>query len=288
MRLGLAQGQLPTDPDELTRAVAASIRTLGVTGLVTHFEVPPVELRGPRGMRLAAILRDAGLGIVQYAGARPNLVTADRAHRLRSIGQLSEFLLTASALGAPMVVSGCGSHHPHHPYGPARENHSQQSRDLLVASLAELATRAGDAGTMLALEAHCLTTLDTPENVRLMLDAVDSPWVTVNFDPVNLLASIPAVYGSGAAVQHAAEVLQPRLAPAAHIKDVVLQADLVLHISEAVPGEGLLDLPSVLGTCSRLLPQPATLIVEHLGPHDAERALAHVRRVAADCGIELC
>jgi sugar phosphate isomerase/epimerase len=288
MRLGLAQGPLPTDPDELTRAVAASIRTLGVTGLVTHFEVPPVELRGPRGMRLAAILRDAGLGIVQYAGARPNLVTADRAHRLRSIGQLSEFLLTASALGAPMVVSGCGSHHPHHPYGPARENHSQQSRDLLVASLAELATRAGDAGTMLALEAHCLTTLDTPENVRLMLDAVDSPWVTVNFDPVNLLASIPAVYGSGAAVQHAAEVLQPRLAPAAHIKDVVLQADLVLHISEAVPGEGLLDLPSVLGTCSRLLPQPATLIVEHLGPHDAERALAHVRRVAADCGIELC
>jgi sugar phosphate isomerase/epimerase len=288
MRLGLAQGPLPADPDHLTPAVAASIRALGVTALVTHFQAPPAELRGPRGRRLAAILRDAGLGIVQYAGARPNLVTADTARRRRSIGELSEFLLTAAVLGAPMVVTGCGSHHPCHPYGPARENHSQQSRDLLVASLAELATRAGDAGTTLAVEAHCLTTLDTPENVRLMLDAVDSPWVTVNFDPVNLLASVPAVYGSGDAARHAAEVLQPRLAPAAHIKDVVLQADLVLHISEAVPGEGLLDLPSVLGTCSRLLPRPATLVVEHAGPGEVARAIAHVRRVAAEGGIELC
>lgn len=288
MRLGLAQGPLPADPDDLTPAIAGGVRALGVTALVTHFQAPPAELRGPRGRRLTAILRDTGLGIVQYAGARPNLVTADGARRLRSIGQVSEFLLTAAALGAAMVVTGCGSHHPHHPYGPARENHSQRSRDLLVASLTELATRAGDCGTMLALEAHCLTTLDTPENVRLILDAVDSPWVKVNFDPVNFLSSLPAVYDSGAAARHAAEVLAPRLAPTAHIKDVSVQPDLVLHIAEAVPGDGLLDLPSVLGTCSRLLPQPATLIVEHIGPDQVLRAISHVRRVADGCGIELC
>jgi len=288
MRLGLAQGPLPADPGELTAALAASIRALGVSALVTHFEVAPAEMRGARARRLAAILRDAGLDIVQYAGLRPNLVTADSAHRRRSIGEVSEFLLAAAAVGAGMVVTGCGSHHPHHPYGPARANHSQQSRDLLVASLTELAARAAGAGTVLALEAHCLTTLDTPENVRLILDAVDSPWVRVNFDPVNFLASIPAAYNSGDAARHAAEVLQPRLAPTAHIKDVTIQAGLVLHIAEAVPGEGLLELPSVLDTCARLLPQPATLIVEHLGPHDAARAIAHVRRVAAECGIELC
>jgi hypothetical protein len=104
---------------------------------------------------------------------------------------------------------------------------------------------------------------------------------------VNFLASLPAVYGSGAAIRHAAEVLGSRLAPAAHVKDVVLQPDLVLHIAEAVPGDGLLDLPAMLETCRLLLPQPATLIVEHLGPDDAARAIAHVTRVAAGLGIEL-
>lgn len=61
----------------------------------------------------------------------------------------------------------------------------------------------------------------------------------------------------------------------------------MLHISETVPGEGLLDLPSVLDTCCGL-PQPAKLIVEHLGADDAVRAIAHVTRVAIDSGVELC
>jgi sugar phosphate isomerase/epimerase len=287
MRLGLAQGLLPADPDDLTPALAARIRALGVSALLTHFQVPPAELRGPRGRRLTGVLQDAGLTICQYAGLRPTLITSDGARRGQSIDAVGEFLRTASFLGAGMVVTGCGSHHPGHPYGPARQNHSQQSRDLLVASLTELAGRAADAGTVLAMEAHCLTTLDTPETVRQILDAVDSPWVRVNFDPVNFLASVPAVYGSGAAIRHAAEVLGPRLAPAAHVKDVVLQPDLVLHIAEAVPGDGLLDLPAMLDTCRLLLPHPATLIVEHLGPDDAARAIAHVTRVAAGLGIEL-
>ena len=287
LRLGLAQGLLPADPDDLTPDLAARIRGLGVSALLTHFQVPPAALRGRRGRRLAAVLRDENLKIGQYAGLRPTLVSQDGARRRQSVDAVGEFLRTASFLGAGMVVTGCGSHHPDHPYGPARENHSQQSRDLLVASLTELAGRASDAGTVLAVEAHCLTTLDTPETVRLILDAVDSPWVRVNFDPVNFLGSLPAVYESGATIRHAAEVLGPRLAPAAHVKDVVLQPDLVLHIAEAVPGEGLFDLPAMLDVCRRMLPQPATLFVEHLGPDDAARAIAHVTRVAAGLGLEL-
>ncbi len=285
MRLGLAQ-IVPASPDELTPAVAARIRALGVTALVTHFEVPAADMRGIRGHRLGRVLADAGLGIVQYGGLRPNLVTADAVRRRDSIREIGEFLRTAAFLRADMVVTGCGSHHPDHPYGPSPENYSARSRDLLVSSLVELADRAADTGTMLAMEAHCLTTLESPETVREILDAVDSPWIRANFDPVNFLGSVRAVYSSGAAAQHAARVLQPRLAPAAHIKDVAVEAELVLHIAETVPGTGVLDLPSVLAACRRFLPPPATLIVEHLGAGDVPSALAHVTSVAAGCGIE--
>jgi sugar phosphate isomerase/epimerase len=286
MRLGLAQGLIPLEPDELTAAVAAEIAALGVSVITTHFEVPPEYLRGPQGMRLKSVLADAGLGIAQYAGHRPHLVAPDDRRR-DSIAALTEYLRTAAFLGAEMVLTGCGSLHPEHAYGPARENHSQRSRDLLTHSLADLAARAQDSGIMLAVEAHCLTTLDTPESVRQILDHVGSAWVKVNFDPVNFLSSIPAVYESAAAVRHAAEVLAPRLAHTAHIKDVLIEADLVLHIAEAVPGTGLLDLSATLDTCRRFLPEPATLIVEHLGPDDAAIAIPHVVRAAADCGIML-
>jgi sugar phosphate isomerase/epimerase len=286
MRLGLAQGLIPLDPAELTATVAAGIRALGVSVLTTHFEVPPDQLRGPQGTRLKSLLADAGLAISQYAGHRPHLAAPD-GRRRDSIAALTEYLRTASFLGAEMVLTGCGSLHPEHAYGPARDNHSARSRDLLTESLAELAGRAEDTGLILAVEAHCLTTLDTPETVRQILDEVGSAWVKVNFDPVNFLSSIPAVYESGAAVLHAAEVLAPRLAHTAHIKDVLIEPDLVLHIAEAVPGTGLLDLPAALETCRRFLPAPATLIVEHLGPADAAAAIAHVVRTAADCGIML-
>jgi sugar phosphate isomerase/epimerase len=287
MRLGLAQGLVPLDPESLTPALAAEIKALGVSAITTHFEVPPTELRGPRGTRLASVLSDAGLRIVQYAGHRPNLVNPDDVVRRQSISTLGEYLLTASFLNADMVLTGCGSLHPDHAYGPARENHSLHSRDRLILSLKDLASRAENAGVTLALEAHCLTTLDTPERAREILDAVDSSWVRVNFDPVNFLSSIPAVYDSGVTSMHAAEVLEGRLAPTAHIKDVVLEADLVLHIAEARPGAGLLDLQSVLDTCRRFLPEPATLIVEHLGPADAAEAIAYVKGAAARAGISL-
>ena len=83
LRLGLAQGLVPTDPCDLTPELAREIAALGVQRLVTHFEVPPAELAGTRGEELAALLREAGLGVAQCAGVTPNLVSPDRDVRLR-------------------------------------------------------------------------------------------------------------------------------------------------------------------------------------------------------------
>ena len=284
LRLGLAQGLVPVNPDDLTPALAAEIAVLGVTRIVTHFEVPPGELAGARGEEIAALLREAGLGVAQCAGVTPNLVSPDRAVRMEGVALLAELMRSAQALGAQMVLSGCGSHHPTFSYGPSRENHTPAARGRLVESLRELGLRAGEAGMPAAVEVHVLTTLDTPEHVRDVLDEVDSPWVLANYDPVNFLGSLDAVYDSGARARHAAATIGPRLAPSAHIKDVVVEPDLVLKIAEAPPGTGIMDLDAVIESC-RHLPEDSTLVVEHFGPEESAAALRVVADLAGKHGM---
>lgn len=286
LRLGLAQGLVPTDPAALTPQRAAQIAALGVTAIVTHFEVAPANLVGSRGREIAAILADSGLRIVQCAGAGANLVSADEAIRRRGIAALAELMRAAKSLDAEMVLTGCGSLHATHPYGPAHENHSDRTRERLVDSLRHVAQAAEQAGMPVALEPHVLTTLDTPENVRAVLDEVDSNWIQANFDPVNFLGSLDAVYASGDSIRHALATLGPRLAPSAHIKDVVVEAELVLHIAEVPPGDGVLDLAAVLTAC-RELPESSALIVEHLSAEAAPAALRVVSELATMLGIKL-
>ncbi len=284
LHLGLAQGLVPTDPDALTPALAREIASLGVQRIVTHFEGPPGALAGSPGEEIAALLADAGLGIAQSGGLSPNLVSPDPAVRAASIADLTELMRSARSLGSRMVLGGCGSHHPTFNYGPDPENHKPATRARLVESLREVALRCEDVGVPMALEVHLLTTLDTPEHVREIFDAVDSPWVAANYDPVNFLGSLPAVFASGDAARHAAETIGPRLAASCHIKDVVVEPDLVLKIAEAPPGTGIMDLDAVIESCHHL-PPDSTLIVEHFGPEESAAALKHVAELAAKHGV---
>ncbi|WP_332643543.1 sugar phosphate isomerase/epimerase family protein [Aeromicrobium sp.] len=284
MHLGLGQGLVPEDPDELTPQRASQISQLGVTRIMTHFAVAPGGLGGDRGKTLAETLDNAGLGIVQYGGFGPRLVSPDARIAAHDIGIIAEAMSSAQTVGAEAMLFGCGSHHPTFSYGPDPRNHTQETRDRLVRNLAILARHAEDAEMPVSLEAHLLTTLDTPEHVREILDAVDSPWIRANYDPVNFLGSLEAVFSSGEVAESAAATLGPRLAPSAHIKDVVVEPDLVLKISEAAPGTGVMDLPAVLRAC-RHLPSDATLLVEHLGVRESAAALRCVQELGAEHGV---
>ena len=141
------------------------------------------------------------------------------------------------------------------------------------------------------------TALDTAEHIREVLDGVDSRWVRANFDPVNLLGSFGAVWSNGQAMRHMWDVLGAYYTPSAHIKDVVADPDLVVHISEAPPGHGLLDLDVFFEICTNLGDETA-VIVEHLPADQARdrdrvreaggRAARHsLRLVAHRCTLEL-
>ncbi len=192
----------------------------------------------------------------------------------------------ARLLGSEMIISGCGSRHPSAFYGPHPDNHAPATRDRLIASLRRVAPWAQGAGVILALECHVTTALDTPEHIREVVQAVDSPWVRANFDPVNLLGDFSKVWHNADAMRHMWQTLGACYAKSAHIKDVRTDADFVVHISEAPPGEGHLDLDAFFEVVAHL-GEDTAVIVEHLPEDQALAAIEFVKQAAEHRGFTL-
>lgn len=286
MRLGLSGGPVPTDPSAITPPLADRLAGLGVRAVVLHLAPPPEALLDGAGRTVRQVLARAGISVVQATGYNPNLVHPEPAVLAAELGRLRKAFEAAEELGAEMVLTGCGSLHPAHFYGPHPDNHAQRTRERLVDALQTAARWAEDSGIVLALECHVLTTLDNPENIAAVLEAVGSPSVRANFDPVNLLGDLPSVYDSGAAMRRMWRSLGPWYAASTHIKDVVATPGLVVHIDEAPPGEGHLDLAAYFELCGGL-GDDAALIVEHLPEGAAEQALEFVATEAQRAGITL-
>jgi sugar phosphate isomerase/epimerase len=286
MRLGLAGAWVPRDYTEITSELARRLASAGLQALVTHFAAPPESLAGSAGERVREVLADAGIRIVQTTGYNPNLVHPDNAVRDGELARLRAAFDAARALGAEMIITGCGSHHLDFFYGPSPANHTEQARARLVESLRLAAPWAEASGIILALECHVLTTLDSAAHIRAILQAVGSPWVRANFDPVNLIGDLPTLYANGAAILSMGEELGPYYAPSAHIKDIQALPELVLHLAEAPPGEGLLDYDAFFAVC-RSLGDGAAMIIEHLTSEQVDRAITFVKGAALRHSIEL-
>src|SRR5207253_8267106 len=135
------------------------------------------------------------------------------------IARLREAIRVAADLGAPTVVCGAGSHNPNGLYWPHPDNHSPATRDRLVANLREAAKAAEHHGVAIALEPHVATALDTPERAREVIDAVGSPGVRVNLDPVNFVGDLRTLFDADALLDRVFGALVD-VAVSGHVKDV--------------------------------------------------------------------
>ncbi len=286
LRLGLAGGFIPRDATELTPEWAQHLVDLGVRAIVAHFfGNPPETIPGALAQQVRTVLAGSGLHLSQVTGYNPNMVHPDDSLREEELARLRRALHAAAALGADMVISGCGSLHPGFFYGPAAANHLPETRERLIDSLRRAAAWAAEEGVTLAMECHVLTTLDTPENIRAVLDAVDSPWVVANFDPVNLIGSLPALYANDRTTLHAWQTGGQRWSRRSmHVKDILPQPAFVMHFDEVPPGSGLLEYAAVFSIC-RQLDEGAAVIVEHLEDAQVPAALEWVKKAAEQHGI---
>lgn len=286
MSLGLAGGPLPLTSGELTSELACWLEERGVRAVALHLEDHDVLIEGGGAERVRQTLAEHGIGVSQSTGNRPNLVDADAGVRADALARVRRAIAVARQLGAVMVNTGVGSHHPSFPYGPHPANHAPQAMDTLVANLRILCPEVADQGLLLSLEPHVMTTIGDVETISAVVEAVGHPGLRVNFDPVNLLGTLPAVYDSAAAIGAIGDRLGPVLAPSAHIKDIRPAPALVLHLDEVPPGDGFVDWEAFFAVCRRL-GDGSALIVEHLQGHEVEDALVRVTRMASAHGIAL-
>jgi sugar phosphate isomerase/epimerase len=288
IELGIATPAVPRDPRAIDDRFGKWANDLGITVVGTHLGPTP-DAVAPHAAELRKRLDGWDITIVQATGYNPIMVGEDETRRADDLDRLMHAFGVAQLLGSPMVLTGCGSYHPTHHYGPHPRNHTPEARERLVAFLRPAARRAEEHGVVLALECHMLTALDTPAHIREVVDAVGSASLKVNFDPVNLLSGVDAVFASGAEMAAMQAELGSRYHWTAHAKDVLIEPRLALHLEETVCGDGLLDWPAYLRCAERLgsAEQPAAVLVEHMPAFLASRGLELLRAQAATAGIEI-
>lgn len=282
MKLGVVGLLPPWEQIDLT--AARRVRTMGFRGASVYFERPlEADLASVR--HLKRILDEAGLEVAQVNGGYEVLVNADERLRAEGIRGVQSLVRIGRLLDAQSVYVRPGSHNPRGAWYPHPENYTAQTWDRLMDSLRQVAQTALAEGMVLALEGHVLSLLDTPRRVRDALDAVGSPAVKFNSDPVNFIGTARDACDPSRIADELFSLLG-RDTVAAHLKDVKVRDELVLHIDEVVIGEGTMRYDLLLRQLETINPALYGLI-EHLPDESIPRAREGVVRAARKAGIDL-
>lgn len=281
MLIGVA-GALPDRPGDISPADVRKLAELGFQGTNVKLggpgEASDADLRHAR-----RVIADAGLVVAQSNGAYGSLVGHGDADRRRGIDGLIAHMHATRVLGACTCYVRPGGLNPNGPWFGHPDHHLDATFDRALDSL-RVATRAAeDLGVVLAFEGHVLSTIDRPERVAAILDAIDSPALTFNLDPVNFIGSIWDAWRPNSIYDDLLDGARGRIA-AAHWKDYVVREELVLHVDEVVPGQGVVDHARWLKRLNAAEPQ-AWVLLEHLTLDQLAPAKQAVDAAMASTGL---
>lgn len=252
---------LPNDPAEITTAHARAIRSLGFVGasvmLMDPDRVNPATLQHAR-----TVLADEGVAIAQANARYPSLVSEDPARRAEGVRLASRACAGARTLEAGFLLIRPGSLNLGGDWRPHPANHTPTTEARLVESLSAVARVAADEGVTIGLECGAISPLDSPSRVRRVIDAVGSPALRYNCDPVNFAASFPMAYDTAALMADITANLADHVV-CAHVKDLRVADGMPIRVEECAPGEGIFDFRAFFRAYEAMRPNGFALI-EHL------------------------
>ena len=286
MRLGIV-GMLPGDFRTFQPEQMQAIRELSFTGFGFHLDGGDVfDIREEDCAAYRRFMAAENLDLAQFAITYNEcLFHPDPAERERVSAKIQRGTEIAGQLAAQSFLLRPGSLNPAGPWTPHRDNHRPEQVGRLVETLKPLAAKAEQEGVVLAMETHVVSIMDPPVKCREIVEAVGSEHLRLILDAVNHFQSLQQVYNSSEFVNHIFDELGA-IAPVAHIKDMDISDGLVLHIDQVLAGEGALDLALVLKRFDALFPDGYGLI-EHLSLEQIPQAVANVRRIAGEAGVEI-
>jgi sugar phosphate isomerase/epimerase len=238
-----------------------NIREHGFTGVACRY-FDPLEATESEVKRLRDVMEAEDVDPCQTVAQHPDLIDPDPAKRAEGILAMQHMCKVARWLGAGNLYVRPGSVNPRGSWFAHPDNHRPETFDTLVESLKQVCKSAESEGTMLAIEGHTLSILDTPERVVELIDAVGSDALRFNMDPVNFIGSISQAFSTTAVINHLFDVLG-EYTICGHVKDFFIQDRLVLHIEETVIGESIVDNAQYLRRFEEICPQ-GYMQIEHL------------------------
>jgi sugar phosphate isomerase/epimerase len=224
-----------------------------------------------------------GVEPCQAVAQHPDLIAADPSERREGIRSLQHMCRVTRWLGAGNLYIRPGSLNPRGSWYPHPDNYRSETFDTLVDSLKQVCAAAEEYGVLLAVEGHVLSILDTPGRVVELIDAVGSDALRFNMDPVNFVSGVRDAYDTTSLLDRLFDDLG-RYTICGHAKDFVLRDRLVLHIEEAVIGEGLLDQATFLRRFEESCPV-GYVQIEHLPEDKIPQARESLDRTGLDAGV---
>ncbi|MBI2940894.1 MAG: sugar phosphate isomerase/epimerase [Chloroflexi bacterium] len=281
MRCGVV-GLMPPHPRDVTPETTARLRRHGFTG-VSVVVGDPLAVSQEEVERAGATLRDGGIQVAQANARYEVLVHPDDERRQRGVRALQQACRVGRWLQAGNVYVRPGSLNPAGPWTPHPENTHLRTLERLARSLREVCVVAEDEGVVLAIEGGAVSPLDTPERVRDIIEAVGSPALRFNVDPVNFVRGLDDVFNTTSLV-HRLFDLCGRYTVCAHAKDMRPENTLPIRIAECVIGEGLMDQVTFLRRFQECCPDGYVLI-EHLPDAKIPAARAALDQAVAAAGL---
>jgi len=218
-----------------------------------------------------------------------NLTSTDEHIRQENIRLVKQRLKLASKAGCRSVVVGGGHRNPLCPrdvFSAHPDNWTPLALDILADSCAQILADMEPGQTKLIIETWVMTPVNSPENVRKLVDKVNHPNFGILFDPVNLM-NLDRYFKNGDFIRECVDVFGDSIA-VVHLKDTLLIPErFTYHLSEAQAGKGNLDYKTLLGLCRHLDPD-LPLLIEHLKTlKEYEQSGAFIRQVAEELGLRL-
>lgn len=283
MLLGAA-GRIPGDWRNITPELLAEAAGEGF-GALNIVVQDPASMTSPDVTRLKAMFEDAGLLIGQtnggYGGA---LVSPDLGEREAAIEFARRMCGLTARLGSPNTYLRPGSLNPNGPWLPHPGNRSDEVFDRLVDSAREFCRAAEGEGVMVAVEGGAVSPLYSARRVRDFIEAVGSPALGFNQDPVNFVGGLEDAYDTPRFLAEFFD-LTGEFTLGAHAKDFTLVDQLMVRFEEAEIGSGMLDHVTFLQGMQRVCPT-AQVLIEHLPPERYAAAAIEYRKYASLAGIE--
>ena len=202
-----------------------------------------------------------------------NLIHPDELRRRAGIQLFKEHLRFVRDFGCGVVATETGSLNPDWSYHPG--NHTEESFQVMLRSLGEMAAEAEKFGVIAAVEGVASFVASSPARIRRMLDSISSPNLQVLLDPVNLLTPSTAE-DAGRVIDESFQLFGDRIV-AVHAKDFRLDSGRMVPVPL---GDGLMDYPRLL-RCLKAAKPLMNVIIEDTGPAAIRRSMRYLSETFA-------